>query len=61
MNGRNLVPGVNTWAVSLIRYSTAPVGLRKSELQAIVRKTRKFFTMYGPSHPKSDVDRLYIS
>ena len=33
---------------------------RKSELQAIARKTRKIFIMYGALHPKSYVDRLYI-
>ena len=33
---------------------------RKSELQAIDRKTRKLFTMYGALHLKSNVDRLYI-
>ena len=52
--------GVNTWAVSLLRYSTAFASWRKSELQAIDRKTRKLFTIYGALHPKSDVDRLYI-
>ena len=30
------------------------------ELQAIDRKTRKLFTIYGGLHSKSDVDRLYI-
>ena len=60
LNGGNLVRGVNTWAVSLLRYSAAFVSWRKSELQAIDRKTRKLFTIYGPLHPKSDVDRLYI-
>ena len=60
LNGGNLVRGVNTWAVSLIRYSAAFVCWRKSELQAIDRKTRKLFTIYGALHPKSDVDRLYI-
>ena len=29
-------------------------------LQAIDRKTRKLFTIYGALHLKSDVDRLYI-
>ena len=33
--GGNLVRGVITWAVSLIRYSAAFVSWRKSELQAI--------------------------
>ena len=60
LNGRNLVCGVNTWAVSLIRYSAAFVSWRNSELQAIDRKTRKLLTIYWALHPKSDVDRLYI-
>ena len=60
LNGGNLVRGVNTWAVSLLRYSAAFVSWRKSELQAIDRKTRKLFTIYKALHPKSDVDRLYI-
>ena len=61
LNGRNLVCGVNTCEVSLIRYSAASVSWSKSELHAIDRKTRKLLTIYGALHPKSDVDRLYIS
>ena len=60
LNGGNLVRGVNTWAVIVLRYSTTFASWRKSELQAIDRKTRKLFTIYGTVHPKSDVDRLYI-
>ena len=60
LNGGNLVLHVNTWAVSLLRYSAGFVSWRKNELQAIDRKTRKLFTIYGALHPKSDVDRLYI-
>ena len=59
LNGENLLHGVNTWAVSLLRYSAAFVSWRKSELQAAHRKTRKLFSIYGTLHPKSDVDRLY--
>ena len=58
LNGGNLVRGVNTWAVSLITYSAVFVSWRKSELQAIDRKTRKLFTMYGALHPKSDVGQI---
>ena len=61
LNGGNLVRGVNTSAVSLLRYSAAFVSWRKSDLQAIDRKTRKLFTIYGALHPTSDVDRLYIA
>ena len=60
VNGGNLVPRVNTWAVSLLRYSAAFVSWKKSELQAINRKTRKLSTIYGALNPKSDVDKLYI-
>ena len=60
LNGGSLVRGLNTWAVSLLRYSAAFISWRKSELQAIDRKTRKLFTIYGALHPKSDVDRLYL-
>ena len=44
----------------LIRYSVAFGSWRKSELQAMDRKIRKLFTIYGALHPKSDVGRLYI-
>ena len=61
LNGGNVVRQVNTWAVILLRYSAAAfVSWRKSELEAIDRKTSKLLTIYGASHPKSDVDRLYI-
>ena len=46
-NGGNLVRRVNTYRLIL-------------ELQAIDRKSRKFFTIYGISHSKSDVGRLHI-
>ena len=45
LNGGNLVCGINTWAVSLLRYSATFVSWRKSELQAIDRNIRKLFTI----------------
>ena len=57
LTGGNLVRGVNSWAVSLLRYSAAFVSWKKSELQAINRKTNKLFTIYGALHPMSGVDR----
>ena len=53
MNGGNLICGVNIWALSLLRYSAAFVSYRKGELEAIDRKTRKLFTIYGALHLKS--------
>ena len=61
LNSGNPVRGVNIWAVSLLRYSTAFVSWWKSELQAIDRKIKKVFAIYGALHPKYDIDRLYIA
>ena len=60
MVGIYLIQLVSTWVVSLLRYSTALISWRKCALEAIDRKTRTLFTIYGGLHPKSDVDRLYI-
>ena len=61
LNDRNLVLHVNTWAVSLLRYSAGFVSWRKNELQAADRKTRKLLTIYGALHLNSDVDRyIYL-
>ena len=60
LNGGNLVRGVNTWAVSLLRYSAAFVSWRKSKLEAKDKKTTMLCITYGALHPRSDVDRLYI-
>ena len=60
LNGGNLVGWVNTWVVSLLRYSAAFVSWRKSELQAIDKKTRKLFTIHRALHPRSGVERLCI-
>ena len=59
-NSGNLVCGVNTWAVSLFRYSAAFVSWSKSELQAIDRKPRTLFNIYGALYPNSDVGILYV-
>ena len=61
LNGGNFVRGVNTWAVSLLRYSATFVSWRESEIQALDRITRKLFAKYGASHTKSDVARLYTA
>ena len=60
LNGGNLVRGVNTWAVCLLRNSAAFVSWRESELQAEDRKIGKFSTIEGALCPKSDADRLQI-
>ena len=59
LHGNNLVQGVNTWVVSLLKYSAAFISWRKCEFLAVDRKTRNLLTIYGGLHRKSDCDRLY--
>jgi hypothetical protein len=61
LNGKNKIMGINAWAVAVIRYGGGVLNWRDGELKAIDRKTRKFLTMFGALHPKSDVDRLYLT
>ena len=61
LSGENVIKGINTWAISLLRYSNAFLDWTKEELQQIDRRTRNLLTMHKGLHPKSNVDRLYIS
>ena len=61
LNGKNKINAINSWAVSVLRYGANIIGWTKEELKALDRTTRKVLTMNGAFHPKSDVDRLYVS
>ena len=60
LNGKNKIQAINTWAVAILRYGGGILDWKTEELKAMDRRSRKFLTMYGALHPKSDVDRLYI-
>ena len=60
-NSGNTVKAVNIWAVPVIRYSTGIVDWKNSELRNMYRKTRKVLNMYQALHPRSNVDKLYLS
>ena len=60
LNGGNIIKGINTWTVSLLRYSAAFIDWNCTESTHIDRRTRKLMTMHNALHPKSNVDRLYI-
>ena len=47
LNGGNMVKAINTWALSLMRYSAGIVEWTKADLDVTDRKTRKLMTMYG--------------
>ena len=59
LNAGNLIKGINTRAISLLRYSAAFIDWTKFEMEQLDRQTRKQMTMHNALHPKSNVDRLY--
>ena len=61
LSGRNKIIAINKWAVSLMRYGTGIMKWTKRELDEIDRKTRKVLTLNKELHPRSDVDRFYVS
>ena len=58
---RNLIKGINTWAVLLVRYSVPFLKWTREELEQTDQRTRKLMTMYQALHPRDDGDRLYVS
>ena len=61
LSGRNLIKGINTWTVLLIRYSGPFLKGTREELKQMDQWTRKLMTMHKALHPRDDVDRLYLS
>ena len=61
LTSRNLIKGINTRAVPLVRYSGPFLKWTIDELKQMNHRTRKLMTMHNPLHPRDDVDRLYTS
>ena len=59
LNGRNKIIAVDTWAVSVMRYSTGILKWSTDELKSLNIRTRKFKTILGALHPKNDAT-VYI-
>ena len=45
-NSRNLIKGINTWAVPLVRYSAPFLKWTRDELKQMNQRTRKLMTMH---------------
>ena len=60
-SSRNLIKGINTWAVPLVRYSGRFLKWTRYELKQMDQRTRKLMTMHKALHPGGDVDRQYVS
>ena len=61
LSSRNLIKGINTWAVPLVRYSERFLKWTREELKQMDQRTRKLMTIHKALHPRDDVDRLYVS
>ena len=57
---RNLIKGINTWAVTLVRYSGPFFKSTRDELRQMAQRTRNLMTMHKALHPRDDVDSLYV-
>ena len=60
LSSRNLIKGINTWAVTLVRYSRPFLKWTRDELKQMDQRTRKLMTMHKALHPRDDIDRLYV-
>ncbi|XP_068749167.1 uncharacterized protein [Montipora capricornis] len=58
LNGGNLIDGINTWAVGVVRYSAGIVDWTMEEVANMDRRTRKILAMNGCLHTRSNVARL---
>ena len=61
LNSRNLIKGINTWAVPLVRYSGPFLKWTRDELKQMDQRATKLMTMHKALHPGDDVDRLTVS
>ena len=61
LHSRNLIKGINTWAISLVRYSGSFLKWTREELHQIDQKTRKLMTMHKALHPSDAIDIPYVS
>ena len=60
LNGGNIIKGINTWAVSLLRCFAAFIDWSCAELTQLHQRTRKLITIHNALHLKSNVNHLYI-
>ena len=60
LSSRNLIKGINTWAVPLVRFSGPFLKWTRGELKQMGQRIRKRMTLHKALHSRDDVDRLYV-
>ncbi|KAL1454809.1 hypothetical protein WDU94_008943 [Cyamophila willieti] len=61
LNGRNMIDAINTWAIPSLTYSFGIVKWNETELEELDYMTRRLLGKFRMLHPKSCVERLYLS
>lgn len=61
MNSKNLINAINTYAVPVLTYSFGILKYSDTDLNELDRMTRTTFTKFRIHHPKSAIQRLYLS
>ena len=56
LSSRNLIKGINSWVVPLVRYSGPFLIWTRDELKQMDQRTRKLMTMHKALQPREDVD-----
>ena len=59
LNGKNLFPALNIWAIFVRNYSAAFLNWTKEQTKELDTLTRKQLIAGRASHPKSNVMRIY--
>ena len=60
LNARNLLKGINTYAVPVLMYSFGVINYNNSDLKRIDVKTRKLLAIKKVHQQKADLERLYL-
>ncbi|KAJ8912749.1 hypothetical protein NQ315_016705 [Exocentrus adspersus] len=58
---KNMVKAINTYAVPVLTYSFGVLTYTKTELEQLNRIMRTMATKYRIHHPRSSMERLYVS
>ena len=61
LSSKNLIKGINTWAVPLVTYSRHFLKWTREKLKQMDQRTRKLMTMHKALHPRDNDDRLYVT
>lgn len=61
LNGKNMVKGVNTYAVTVLCYSFGIVKLIKTYIKGLQRNVRVLMTKERKHHPRSAAERIILS